>query len=171
MSPKKIEREELNIRERLGEAALSDLEAKIAALLSKKPHPLDGPSAQMLRSYIRGRSTLEDLAGMVSWEMWGEFNPDQTRDALQNVLERIGTDEDMLVEDCPICSRSDAASIDKDLLTVSDGRDGEFYWHLSIRYGVSDRALVAHRIDHLLPNLYEYIQDRRYAYKEAITAS
>jgi len=162
MSKKTIEKEALDLRAAIGDPALSDLDRKIADALSKAPHIQDGKSAYAFRQYVRQELTFDQFAGVVSYEIFGEYDATLVSDALKNVIDRVGTDEDMLVQDCPVCKRAetDAPSIDADLLTVGES-DGASYWTLERRYGISSRALVEHKTSHLMPDVLSFVA-RRY---------
>jgi hypothetical protein len=159
---KKIEKETLDLREKLGDAALSHLERKIADALSKPAHIQDGKSALAYRQYSREELTFDQFAGIVALDVYGEHDPELVADALKSVVDKVGSAEDLLTEECPVCKRAeiDAPSIDADLLTIGES-DGESYWTLERRYGISSRALAQHKADHLMPDIRQFV-GRRY---------
>jgi hypothetical protein len=164
MASKKVERQELDIRAAIGQAALSELEGHIIDVLSGKGGRVghEPQSAGAFRNYLRGDTDFEALLSIVTHDLYGDPTArDIVEPTLKGVLERLEDDDSILYEDCPICARDDVRLIDKDLIVNAE--EGNRYWQVSRRYHVSDHALVAHHREHLIPELLSYVDSRRKA--------
>jgi hypothetical protein len=157
---KTIEKETLDL-ETIGDAAFDAMEQQVVDVLKRKPgsDPRAGAGANQYKAYLRGESDLDAVASVINWELRREADEDDglTRVALESVVEKTGADGAILCEDCPACLHPDVASLDKELIGNPNSKEPVSYWQLSNRYGLTDREIMAHRNEHLLPDLYAHI--------------
>jgi hypothetical protein len=147
------------------QVAGTTLEQSILELIKTRERPVRRkPLANMaFRGYLRGDNTLDELVGSLGYEMFGDYTmgAEEIREALTSVLDKVEADESELIEDCPVCRSSMAAEIDKDLLGLGVGFEGTSYFLLHNRYGISQRVLMEHMKEHLMPEMHSYIDKAR----------
>jgi hypothetical protein len=126
--------------------------------------------AKVYRGYLRGDNTYEDVISSVCMDVFDNatIGAEQVEEALESVLEKVGADATELLEDCPVCRSPRAAEIDKDLLALSSGLEGQSYFQLYNRYQISQHLLMVHAKDHLLPEVYSFIDKVRQAERQRV---
>jgi hypothetical protein len=126
--------------------------------------------SKVYRAYLRGDNTYKDLVASVGMDLFDDatVGAEQVEEALESVLEKVGVDSSDLLEDCPVCRSPLAAEIDKDLLALSSGLEGQSYFALYARYQISQHLLMVHAKDHLLPEIYAYVDKVRSAERQRV---